>query len=230
MADLKPRVAVVSGSGLNLRPLLDFISDEIPFDAVPGLAPVTLPGHDRTFLFGACGDMPVILQCGRLHFYEGLPYETVTTPVDYLHARGVRTIVFTNVVGGLLPEMKPEDLVSVPRLCTWPFVHWPDRPEFIDTDFHVPGCNFTGDYRWMHGPNYETRAEIQVLRYLGGVVVGMSTAPEVQRCRQLGVRCAVVSCVTNNCCMPQPLTHEDVVAVAQRSSSRLCSLLRRYLS
>ncbi len=230
MANLTPSVAVVSGSGLDLKSLLDTVHEKIPFTAIPGLAHETLAGHDRVFLRGTCGKVPLILQCGRLHFYEGLPCAAVTAPVDYLSACGANTIVFTNVVGGLLPSMNPGDLVAVPRLCTWPFVNWPNRPESIDADFVIPGCDHTGDYRWMHGPNYETRAEIAVLRHLGGAVVGMSTAPEAQRCIERGIRFAVVSCVTNNCCTPQPLTHEDVVAVAQRSSERLCALLRSYLT
>lgn len=230
MAELDPKIAVVSGSGLNLRPLLDSIHDVVSFEAACNLGHAPLAGHDRAFVTGTCANKTMILQCGRLHFYEGLPYETVTAPVDYLHAQGIRTIVFTNVVGGLLPDMNPGDLVAITRLHTWPFVDWTNRPESIDTDFIVPGCDFTGDYRWMHGPNYETRAEIEILRHLGGSVVGMSTAPEAQRCRELGIWFAVISCVTNNCCSPTPLTHHDVVSVARRFSERLCKLLRRHLS
>ena len=230
MANLTPPVAIVSGSGLNLRPLVDSPAGEIPFSALPGFPNTRLAGHDRSFVAGTCGSTPIILQCGRLHFYEGLPYETVTAPVDYLYAQRVRTIIFTNVAGGLLPDMNPGDLVAVSRLDTWPFVPWPARPESIPASFLVPGCGYTGVYRWMHGPNYETRAEIRVLQHLGGAVVGMSTAPEAQRCRELGIRFAVVSCVTNNCCSTEPLTHRDVVCVAQRSSERLCAHLRDFLA
>jgi purine-nucleoside phosphorylase len=161
-----------------------------------------------------------------LHFYEGLDYRTITRPVEFLYERGVRSIIFTNVGGGLLPDLCAGDIVAVDRILTWPFVGWSERPDSIAPDWTIQGASVKGTYVWMHGPSYETPAEIRVLQKWGGTVVGMSTAPEVQRCRQLGIRCAVLTCITNNCCVQQSLTHEDVVASAQNASGRLCALIQ----
>jgi len=215
-------VGIVCGSGLGLTSLLDEVVREQPFNAIPGLA----PGHGYTFVHGLCGPCPIIIQRGRLHMYEGLGYEAVVQTVDAMHRFGVRVILFTNVAGGLLPEMPPGDLLAVKQLKLWRYAPWPSEPETISTDFLVPGCEFTGTYYWMHGPCYETRAEIGALQKLGASAVGMSTAPELARCHELGIRAGVISCITNSCCRPQALTHDHVIAMAQNSSEKLAGIIR----
>lgn len=220
-------IGIVSGSGLDLSLLLDRRIGEFPFTAELGFDIDALEGHEHKFIRGFCGAREVILQCGRLHFYEGYTYEEVASCVDVLQVFGARSVVFTNVTGGLRPDMAPGEIVSVTELRTWPFARWERRPERLTPDFTIPGCDRTGIYYWMHGPSYETPAEIRALQRLGGDVVGMSTAPEVARCKELGLRCAVVSIVTNTCCVPQPLTHEEVVRVAREASGRLVRLLKK---
>ncbi|MCC6797795.1 MAG: purine-nucleoside phosphorylase [Candidatus Hydrogenedentes bacterium] len=218
-------IGIVSGSGLDLTPLLDSISAEFSFQDELGFDIDALEGHARKFVRGTCGDRELLLQCGRLHFYEGYTFEEVTSTVDVLDAFGARTIIFTNVGGGLRPDLKPGDIVSIGDLRTWPYVRWVDRPDSLVTDFQIEGADASGTYYWMHGPSYETPAEIRALQILGGDVVGMSTAPEIARCKQLGIRAAVLTIVTNNCCAPQVLTHDEVVRVAQSASARLVQLL-----
>lgn len=219
-------IGIVSGSGLDLTPLLDLTTAEFAFEDELGFDIDPLEGHARKFVRGESANREVLLQCGRLHFYEGYTFEEVTSTVDVLDAFGARTIVFTNVGGGLRPDLRPGGIVSIRELRTWPFVHWENRPESLTPDFQIEGADATGLYYWMHGPSYETPAEIRALQLLGGDVVGMSTAPELARCKQLGIRAAVLSIVTNNCCTPQVLTHDEVVSVAQSASARLVQLLR----
>lgn len=222
-------IGVVSGSGLNLDGLMDHVDRVMPFSAFDGMASGALPGHLRTFTFGRVGSASVVLQSGRYHFYEGLGYRAINRPVDLLYEWGIRTIVYTNVAGGLEPALDTGALVAVNRLLTWPFTGWTERPDTIAPDLVLDGADATGTYVWVHGPSYETPAEVRLLQRWGGSVVGMSTAPEVQRCRQLGIRTAVISCVTNSCCRPQPLTHDDVIAEAGKLSGKLVNLLRRAL-
>ena len=211
-----------------MRSLLDEVFAERPFRAVPGLPQSAVPGHEGAFIHGRCAGTPVVLQCGRLHAYQGLAFEDVTRPVDVMHEYGVDRILFTNAAGGLWPKMRPGDLVTAAGVRPWRYGPF-DLPATLDVDFRVAGCDFTGDYVWMHGPCYETRAEVAALQSLGAAVVGMSAAPELLRCRQLGIRAGLVSCVTNSCCTPQILTHDHVVATAQRASARLCEVIRAAL-
>jgi len=218
-------VGIVSGSGLDLLPLIDEVDQVVSFAECDGLIPTRVAGHPGTFTFGRADATPLVLQSGRLHFYEGLDYRTIARPVDFMYERGVRSIILTNVSGSLLPNLNSGNIVAVDRILTWPFVGWSERPDTIAPDWVIPGASSVGTYVWMHGPSYETPAEIRVLQKWGGSVVGMSTAPEVQRCRQLGIRCAVLSCVTNNCCTEQALTHEEVVASARSVSEKLRALI-----
>lgn len=220
--------AIVAGSGIHLRPLLDEVLRELPFGAVPGLAPARVPGHEGRYVFGRAGGVPVILQLGRIHLYEGHPPEAVAATVDALVAFGAGRLLMTNAAGGLDPALNPGDWVAAETVVPW---RYRDHafPEGLTPAFTLPGCRATGQYMWMHGPCYETRAEIRALQALGGKTVGMSTALELQRANTLGLPAGIVSCVTNNCTTQESLSHDTVVATAARASEEIVGRLRGWL-
>ncbi len=220
-------IGVVSGSGLNLRSLLDEEGGTVSFAEVLGIDGAAVKGHDGLFIFGRCGGVPLILQSGRIHFYEGHPASSVASTVDALYRFKVRRLLLTNAVGGLSPDLPLGALVGATAVKTWPFRHhtfsFSGRPAY-----RVPGCDAEGTYYWMHGPCYETRAEIEALQRLGALTVGMSLPLELERCEALGVAAGVVSCVTNDCTRPGAIvTHDEVVQTAAKASKRLASLLRQ---
>jgi len=225
-----PAIGIVTGSGIVLDALLDHVESRREFDAFPGLAKGTVPGHDHTFVEGRCGDVRVILQCGRLHFYEGLSYEEVVRPVDVLRDLGAAVVLFTNAAGGLLPDLAPGDLVAANRVRLWPYAAWKVTPGILFPDFVPPGCIHTGTYQWVPGPSYETQAEIQAMHHIRCATVGMSTGPELLRCQELGMHGGVISCVTNNCCQPHKLTHDEVVTVAKQTSGKIAQLVRAMIN
>lgn len=220
-------IGIVAGSGIDLRPLLDEVIEEIPF-AHFGDVGTEIAGHARTFVLGRCAGHDMILQRGRLHLYEGLSLETVGAAVDWLAQLGAKEMVFTNAAGGLAEGLHAGALVAVRRMRAWPFQRR-NGPETVDPDQMVSVCDGEGVYWWMHGPCYETPAEIAALKSLGGTVVGMSTLPEVERAQRIGIPAAVISCVTN-VCGAGPVTHGEVLRVSAEASARLCGVLRRYLA
>ena len=223
-------VGIVSGSGIDLRSVLERVDEERRFHEVIGVGGGAVKGHDGVFLRGACGSTPVVLQCGRIHLYEGHGPDVVASTVDALGEMGVRRIIFTNAVGGLAPDLAPGALVAATQVVPWRFTPH-TFPEALIPELRVPGCDRAGVMYWMHGPCYETRAEIEALRRLGGLTVGMSLPAELARCGALGIPCGVVSCVTNDCTRHDAvLTHEEVVETASRASTRLARLLREYLA
>lgn len=222
----RPAMGIVAGSGLALDGVLDEVREMRPFGASPALGDPAVEGHAGAFLMGGCCGIPVVLQQGRLHFYEGFGYAAATKPVDVMRDMGVERIVFTNAAGGLEPAMVPGSLMAVSSVGLWPCRMWPDQPRELELDWVIPGCDTTGRYAWVHGPSYETRAEIGALQRSGGAAVGMSTAPELVRCGELGISAAAISCITNNCCVPRKLTHEHVIKIAATASDRLTELLR----
>jgi purine-nucleoside phosphorylase len=223
---MRPRVAFVAGSGIDLSALLDRAGSEIGFGEVNGLETAGVAGHAGRFRLGYNGDTPIVLQEGRLHLYEGHDYASATRTVDALADFGVEHIIFTNAAGGLCSDMQAGHLMAATRLLGWPYARWPERPETLSLGHVIPGCDSSGDYLWVHGPCYETPAEIRAMQHVGADAVGMSTLPEAVRCAELGIACAAISCITNNCCTPQYLTHEHVIASARKTSQRLTRILR----
>lgn len=222
-------VALVAGSGIDLTPLLDKVDRRCPFDQFAGLGASTVSGHAGAFLIGRRGGRRVIVQQGRRHAYEGLSFAQVTRTVDLLHDLGAGTVVFTNAAGGVRPGLALGSLVAARSVRAWPYRHF-SVPERQQPALVVPGCDAEGVYLWVHGPCYETPAEVRALCALGIDTVGMSTAPEMVRCRGLGIAAGLISCVTNVCLTPQELTHEHVLEMANRASDRLCELLDRWIS
>ncbi len=227
---MSPRpLGIVGGTGIALEDILDSIDRTLPFEDVPGLPQARVAGHMGRFVFGQSQGHPVVVQSGRLHVYEGLSIAEAAQTVDALASFGVGTVLFTNAAGGLHPETRPGDLLAVDNVRPLPFRNWQNAPESIQPDIAVPGCEHTGSYLWVHGPSYETRAEIHALQELGGDAVGMSTAPELTRCNELGIRTSAISCITNNCCTSRRLTHEHVLETARQASHKLVRLIREAL-
>lgn len=214
---------VVAGSGIDLLPLLDEVIEEIPFERFGGFG-TPVAGHARRFVLGRCARRDVVLQLGRFHLYEGLTLDQVQAPVRWMQSLGVGEIVFTNAVGGIAPRLAMGDLVGVTSLHAWHRGAWV-LPARIDLQHTLPGCAATGNYWWMYGPCYETRAEIAALRALGGDVVGMSTLPDAAAALELGLKVRVVSCVTN-LCGHGIVTHEEVLRTGQTASARMVELMR----
>ncbi|MBI1318280.1 MAG: hypothetical protein GC168_04915 [Candidatus Hydrogenedens sp.] len=225
-------LAVVAGSGIDLLPLLDSVHAELPFAHFPGLTTSTVKGHASRFVQGDVlvngAPVPLLLQLGRRHAYEGLDYAAVTRPVEVLQQLGATRILFTNAVGALDTALRPGMLVAMEACAVWPFRGFP-LPERIAPGFMPPGADAAGVNWFMHGPSYETRAEIAALQSLGGTTVGMSTAPELLRAAELGLPAGAVSVVTNICGAPGELTHTEVVQHAQQASARLRELVRNMM-
>lgn len=252
--DLTAPTALVLGSGLGN--LVDALEDPAAagYAEIPGFAATSVAEHAGRLVRGRVGTGRVLVMQGRLHPYEGLPARELMLPTAVLAALGVGTVVVTNAAGGLNRFYRPGDLMVVrdhvdfhgrdplrgllapadpgPR-------PGPPRPLYdedlartlqeVGAACRVP--LHAGTYASMWGPNYETRAEIGMLRRLGCDAVGMSTAPEVALLGALGVRVAGLSCITNPARETgQPeLSHQDVVDTGLTVRDRMARLLLAFL-
>lgn len=243
-----PVATLVLGSGLGH--VLDGVQDavSIPFDELPGFPRAGVVGHAGRFVAGRLGGRFVLVQSGRYHVYEGHSGEVVAAPIRLSAALGVDTLLLTNAAGGVDPALEPGDLVLLsdhlnlmgrsplmgpvlPGEVRFPDMTHPYDPGLADIAVSVAGDIGIplrrGVYAALAGPAYETAAEIRMLRLLGADVTGMSTVPEVQVARALGMRCMAVSMVTNKGTglAPAPLSHEEVVAVGREAGRKLGALL-----
>ena len=221
-APLRPRVAIIAGSGLG--PLAEQVeaAAHIPYDTIPHFPVSTVEGHDGELVVGTIAAQPVVVMRGRFHFYEGYSFLEVTFPVRVMHALGADTLIVTNAAGGLNPDfgvgdlMLIQDHISLPAMAGHSPLHGPNDaalgPRFpslvgaYDRDLrrlarHVAagqGLSLReGVYTMCAGPSFETPAEIRFLRLIGGDAVGMSTAPEVTVARHGGMRVLGISLITN---------------------------------
>lgn len=247
-----PETTVVIGSGLGS--LEDALADPVAvsFGDLPGLPPAGVSGHGGRFVHGRLGDSEVLLQSGRFHLYEGHPVDVVAAPVRILAELGVGTVLMTNASGGIHPLLEPGDVVLVDDLLNLTFrsplsgpvlegeERFPDMSRPLDADLarlirdaaaHLEQPLASGTYAAVLGPQYETPAEIRMLSRLGADVVGMSTVPEVITAAARGLRCAVLSLVTNKATglSRGRLSHDEVLEAGAAAAHRVSALVREVL-
>ncbi len=240
------RTAVVLGSGLG--PFADSLEIKGSFGyGELGLPESKVPGHAGRLLVADLSGAPLLVAKGRVHLYEGWDPQEVVKMVHLFHEVGVKTLVLTNAAGSLNPDFAPGswmilndhiNLTGRSPLAGGP--HFVDMTEVysrrLREAFHAAAstCGHSlheGVYAAVNGPQYETPAEIRMLRHLGADAVGMSTVPEAIQARALGLEVAAFSCLTNwgAGLSGQPLSHEEVTATGRTSAASLIEILRTTL-
>ena len=252
-----PGVAITMGSGLG--GLGAEIEDpvRVPYEDLPGWPRPTVIGHAGHALVGMLGGRPVLGLSGRVHLYEGGPPARVAFYVRVAAALGIPTLFLSNAAGAIRAGWHPGELMLISDHLnltgTSPLIgpvvgaesRFPDLTFAYDRELRaiVRGAAaeldhplHEGVYAAMHGPAFETPAEIRMLRTLGADAVGMSTVPEVIAARALGIHCVAVSCLTNYAAgvLDEPLNHEEVLEttkLAQAGFQRLVAeSIRRFPS
>ncbi len=253
-SDLVPKVGIVLGSGLG--GLADDLEDAIaiPFSELPGWPSATAPGHVGRLLLGRLSGIPVVMLQGRFHVYEGNDPGLVVQPVLLFRKLGAEIVVLTNAAGGVDPAFGPGTLMVIAdhlNLTGRTPLLGPNAdqvgPRFQDlTDAWSPrlreglkGAGAAeevpleeGIYAGLLGPQYETPAEVRMLRGLGADAVGMSTVLECIAARWAGLEVCGVSLVTNAGAgySGVPLSHEEVLAAGAEAGPRLARVIRRFIA
>ena len=247
---LRPRIALVLGSGLGAFADEFASATKIPYAKIPHFPRSTAIGHAGQLVVGTVGDIPVAGMQGRVHLYEGYSPKDVAFPVRVFSRMGVKAVILTNAAGGVNlsysegalvilrdhinlqsanPLTGPNDDRFGPR--------FPDMTRAYDPDFRRLAAEegkklklnlHEGVYLALAGPNYETPAEIHAFRTLGADLVGMSTVPEVLTARHSGIRVLGISCVTNMAAgiTGAPLTAEEVFATGARIKNDFIAMLK----
>lgn len=244
-----PDTAVVLGSGLGefTRVLEDAVA--CAYEDVPGWPAAAVVGHAGQLVIGRIGERRVAVLSGRVHYYEGHDMRTVTFAVRALGRYGIRHLVLTNAAGGIADRLTPGTLMLIDDhinlMGTNPLigpnegrlgVRFPDMTEVYSARLRELAADAAarlairlerGVYAAVHGPSYETPAEIRFLRTIGADAVGMSTVPEAIAARHMGVEVLGISCISNAAAgvLPAPLVHDEVMEVARRVRDTFATLL-----
>lgn len=232
---------IVLGSGLG--PLADAVAveREVSF-ADAGLPASTVPGHGGKFIFGALAGAPVVLMKGRVHLYEGHGARAVTAGVRWMAGQGIKFLILTNAAGTLNPDFQPgawmmlSDHLNLTGASPLEGADFTDLSAAYDPGWRSSFRNaaaglgmplYEGVYAGLRGPQYETPAEIRMLRTLGADAVGMSTVLETIQARSLGLPVVAFSCLTNWAAgiSAAPLDHHEVLETGKQSAQAMIGLL-----
>jgi purine-nucleoside phosphorylase len=243
----RPRTAVILGSGLGDVAEAFGVEAELAYAEVPGLGEATVPGHAGRFVLGRIESQPVLFAQGRRHLYEGLTGREVAAGVRFLGELGVERLVITNAAGAIRSDLAVGGLMLITDhlnlLADSPLTggpHFQDMTEvysrswrqgFITAADRLGISLFEGVYAAVRGPQYETPAEIRMLRTVGADAVGMSTVPEAIQARALGMEVVGVSMLTNWAAGlgEGSLHHDEVVETGRVAAKALEDLLRAAL-
>src|SRR5438477_3323779 len=247
---LRPKIALVLGSGLGAFADEFEAATRIPYAKIPHFSRSTAIGHAGQLVLGRVDGIAVAGMQGRVHLYEGYSAKQVAFPVRVFARMGVKALIVTNAAGGINlnysegalvvirdhinlqganPLIGPNDDRFGPRFPDMTRAYDPEFRAFVAEAGKKLSLNLReGVYLALAGPNYETPAEIHSCRTLGADLVGMSTVPEVLAARHSDIRVLGISCVTNMAAgiTGAPLTAEEVLDTGARVKHQFVALLK----
>lgn len=249
--NIKPKVALVLGSGLgDFAKTVESVA-EIPYSEIEGFPVSTVAGHDGRFIFGYIGEVPVVMMKGRVHYYEGYSMQDVVLPIRLMGLLGAEILFLTNASGGVNKTFSAGDFMlitdQISSFVPSPLIganmedlgpRFPDMSEIYNKDLqdiiretakeeNIPLQE--GVYLQFTGPNYESPAEVRMAGMLGADAVGMSTTCEAIAANHMGMKICGISCITNMACgiSEHPLNHEEVQETANRKAPLFRTLVKK---
>jgi purine-nucleoside phosphorylase len=250
---LRPSIAIVLGSGLGALAGQITADATIAYADIPGFPRSTVEGHAGRLILGRLEEKPVVAMQGRVHFYEGYTIQDVVFPLRVMRALGAQVLLVTNASGGINrlwrrgdlmiiadhihfvgtnPLIGPNDPALGPRFPDMSQAYDPQFIEVAERSALVEGIPVRkGVYVGVHGPSYETPAELRMFGRWGGDAVGMSTTSEVITARHMGMRVLGLTAITDMATGEQvlPVTHEEVIATAKEIEPKFIRLVRRII-
>lgn len=246
---LRPRIAIVLGSGLG--GLVDSmkIEKEIPYQQIPNFPVSTVEGHKGSLIFGTLNNVEVVVQSGRFHYYEGYDMKTLTFPIRVYKELGIEVLILSNAAGGMNPSFKVGDIMlfrdHINLFGNNPLIgqnydelgpRFPDMSEAYskrlrkiarttakEHDIHLQ----EGVYVGVTGPCFETPAEYRMFNILGGDAVGMSTVPETIAARHGGMEVMAFSVITDLGVVGivEKASHKEVLKEANAAGPRMVKIV-----
>ena len=245
-----PQIGLMTGTGLGESAEFLHISESFEYKDIPNFPTSTVESHPGRLLFGEMEGKQIIAMQGRFHLYEGYSELEVSFPIRVMQELSVKILILSNASGGLHPEFNAGDIMIIkdhinltgsnpligPNEDSWG-IRFPDMINAYDqklaavaekTGKHAGIPLQKGTYLGLKGPSLETPAEIRFLRTIGADAVGFSTIQEVITAVHAGIKVLGLSIITNihDPDKPVPATFEQILAVAEKASSRLEMIIR----
>ena len=243
----KPTVGIVLGSGLGSFTDNIDIKYSIPYDEIDGFPVSTIQGHDGKLIFGTLDGVNLMVMKGRFHYYEGYSIEQVVMPIRIMALMGVKKIMLSNAAGALNLDYNVGDMMLINNHINFipnPLIgknnpeygeRFPDMKEPYSLELiektieHFPNLK-QGVYVATTGPSYETKAEVNFFRMIGGDTVGMSTVPEAITARHHNMEVFALSLITNVTNGSEPLTHQEVMDAGEKAKETMTKIFKFVIS
>ncbi len=254
--NVKPRVGIILGSGLN--DLAASVKDavNIPYGDLPHWPVSTVEGHVGRLVIGKLEGQPVFVLQGRVHFYEGYSMGQVTLPVRVMQRLGLEMMIVTNAAGGVNPDFVPGDVMLITDNLNLmgmsglnPLMgpnldeigpRFPDMSQAYDKELGSSARKVAaehditlreGVYCGLSGPSFESPADLRFLRLAGADAVGMSTVPEVIVARHGGLRVLGLSGISNKANLDGSTvtTHQEVIEAGKIITPKMETIIRGIL-
>lgn len=245
-----PNVAIILGTGLG--ELADEITDkvEIPYQEIPHFPISTVEGHSGKLIFGKLGTTPVLAMQGRFHFYEGYNMKEVTFPVRVFQLLNIQYLFVSNAAGGMNSSFDIGDIMLIEdHINLFPEhplrgknfnelgTRFPDMSNAYNKDLRTKAMEIAhanniklqhGVYVGTQGPTFETPAEYNYFRIIGGDAVGMSTVPEVIVANHAGMKVLAFSIITDLGVLGKivEVSHKDVQEAAKIAQPKMAFIMK----
>ncbi len=246
----QPDVAIILGSGLGnfANTIENHLS--LPTSTLPDFPQSTVKGHKGFVHFGKFANKNILLFQGRLHLYEGYSLEHVILPVFLASELSAKKIILTNAAGGINSDFVAGDLMLINAFYPW-FIKKELAHLLGSTDLktrerflNFPSSEFNnlirkaalkaevilreGSYFYSKGPNYETPAEIRMMKTIGADAVGMSTVHEAIVANYFGLDVAAISLISNLAAgiSPVKLSHTEVMEAGEKAKPKFEKLVK----
>jgi purine-nucleoside phosphorylase len=249
-----PKIAIILGTGLGA--LIDSVEDiqYIPYEKIPNFPISTVEGHSGNLIFGTLGGKRIMAMQGRFHYYEGYSMKEVTFPVRVMKALGVETLFVSNAAGGMNKDFKVGDIMIITDHINL----FPENPlrgkNYDELGPRFPAMTEAYSHRLINlakdvaseqnihiaqgvyvgtsGPTFETPAEYEFFRIIGGDAVGMSTVPEVIVANHASMEVFGISVITDlgGKDIKEVPSHEEVQKAAMEAQPKMVKIIQNLIS
>ncbi len=251
--DIIPNIAIILGTGLG--ELVHEIEDqkEIIYQDIPNFPLSTVEGHSGKLIFGKLGGKDIIAMQGRFHYYEGYSMQEVTFPIRVFQALDIKYLFVSNASGGMNGSFDIGDIMLIDdHINQFPEhplrgknykelgTRFPDMSNAYDKELRIMAMQIAkesniklqhGVYIGTQGPTFETPAEYNLFRIMGGDAVGMSTVPEVIVANHAGMKVLAFSIITDIGIIGKivEVTHEDVQEAAKIAQPKMAYIMKEVI-
>lgn len=245
-----PNTAIILGTGLGELANEIEEKNEIPYTEIPNFPVSTVEGHSGKLIIGTLGGKKVLAMQGRFHYYEGYNMQEVTFPIRVFQALGIEYLFVSNAAGGMNSSFDVGDIMLIEDHINFFPEHplrgknfeelgtrFPDMSAAYDKELRQMAMDIAkekniklqhGVYVGVQGPTFETPAEYNFFRIMGGDAVGMSTVPEVIVANHAKMRVLAFSIITDLGVLGKivEVSHEEVQEAAKIAQPMTAEIMR----